>query len=65
MTTREQLEQMVSRVGLNGVLTLLSLICGEYAERSAIKLHDTAAAKDWARQADAIDAVIIKLWGRL
>jgi hypothetical protein len=65
MTTREQLEQMIERVGLNGVLTLLALICGDWAERDAVERHNIAAAKNWTRCANALDAVIINLWGRL
>ncbi len=65
MTPQDELERIVDLSGLRNVLTLLAVICGERAVRSATLEHDTAAAKDWAKQADAIDAVIIKLWGRL
>jgi hypothetical protein len=63
MTPQEGLEQLVSQHGLKGVLTMLAAICGERAERTAVKWQDTVAAKEWAKYADAMENAVLDLWG--
>lgn len=65
MTPQDELESLVDHAGLQNVLAMLATICGEKAEHVAVNWQDAHAAKVWAKQASAIDAVIIKLWGRL
>jgi hypothetical protein len=63
MTPEDELERIVDLAGLQNVLTLLAVICDGKADR--VVTHDAHAAKQWLDYASAINAVIVKLWGRL
>lgn len=53
----DMLEQIVDRVGLDGIVSLLSEICREKAEHLRSTWQDENAARSWEADARRLDAV--------
>lgn len=57
----EALEGMVDRHGLDGVLNMLSEICGEKAEHVRSNWQDEPGGKIWDKRASIVDAATSKV----
>jgi hypothetical protein len=55
MTTKDQLELIVDRIGLKNAVELLAIICEEKAEHISSNWQDEILSKDWTRSARALD----------
>lgn len=54
----EQLEPIIDRYGLDNVLDMIGLICGQKAAHIAENWQDTALAKRWAGLEVVISAIV-------
>lgn len=61
MTTQDELEQIVDKLGLSFTLHALEQICYEKAEHLRSNWQDENAAKMWERDARKLDTVANKL----
>jgi hypothetical protein len=61
MTNHEMadLESLIDRYGLNGVVMALAAICNEKAEHVQSTWQDKALAKAWETNASRLDRVLI------
>lgn len=60
-TIENLLEALVDKHGLANVLSALARICDEKAEHLAVNWQDTASAKVWAEDAEAIECISSKV----
>lgn len=57
----DQLEVMVERDGLKGIMDMLVTVCSEKADHIRSSFDDEATAKKWERDSKTLDAVRSKL----
>jgi len=60
-STKDDLEQLIDRNGLDAVLDALRDICAEKAEHVLTNWQDKQAAKDWDQAASVLDRASAKI----